>query len=117
MLDKIEDYDHNNQRQQQISEYNYDDDYNNMFSNMNILYGTNISSDSPQRRLISQEFLINNIANMQNNYIEDRLTQNAILSSLQDLHNNNENITENEAETVLDFDDIYDENFNELDNY
>ena len=102
-----------------------------MFSNMNILY--NNYNNRPQvraqgrrrRRLISQEQFLNRIIDMQNSYTEDRLVQNAIIASLQDLHNTTENSTQNTAENTaenaeentiseINFDAMHDDYFDEL---
>ena len=108
-----------------------DNNYNTMFSNMNILY--NNYNNRPQvraqgrrrRRLISQEQFLNRIIDMQNSYTEDRLVQNAIIASLQDLHNTTENSTQNTAENTaenaeentiseINFDAMHDDYFDEL---
>ena len=108
-----------------------DNNYNTMFSNMNILY--NNYNNRPQvraqgrrrRRLISQEQFLNRIIDMQNSYTEDRLVQNAIIASLQDLQNTTGNSTQNTAENTaenaeentiseINFDAMHDDYFDEL---
>ena len=110
---------------------NNDNNYNTMFSNMNILY--NNYNNRPQvraqgrrrRRLISQEQFLNRIIDMQNSYTEDRLVQNAIIASLQDLQNTTGNSTQNTAENTaenaeentiseINFDAMHDDYFDEL---
>lgn len=101
-------------------EENNTNNYNTMFSNMNILYN-NYNRSQRSRRLVSQEQFLNNIIDIQNRYTEDRLVQNAIMASLQDLQNNenNENISESTTESTHDisemnFDAMHDDYFDEL---
>ena len=118
--------------EEEEDEYNdNDNNYNTMFSNMNILY--NNYNNRPQvraqgrrrRRLISQEQFLNRIIDMQNSYTEDRLVQNAIIARLQDLQNTTGNSTQNTAENTaenaeentiseINFDAMHDDYFDEL---
>ena len=124
-----------NEEEEEEDEYN-DNNYNTMFSNMNILYNNynnrpQVRAQGRRRRLISQEQFLNRIIDIQNNYTEDRLVQNAIMASLQDLHNTTENSTQDTAENTaenaenagqaeenniseINFDAMHDDYFDEL---
>ena len=123
----------NEEEEDEYNDNDNDNNYNTMFSNMNILY--NNYNNRPQvraqgrrrrrRRLISQEQFLNRIIDMQNSYTEDRLVQNAIIASLQDLQNTTGNSTQNTAENTaenaeentiseINFDAMHDDYFDEL---
>jgi len=85
--------------------------YNQMFNNMGFLYSPLENLNRPRRRsIINQRTFVNQIINVENEYIENRHLQNAIMASIYEQNGMNNDTTTDEDDT---FDELYLEAFDD----
>ena len=87
--------------------------YNQMFNNMGMLYSPMESLHRPRRRnLINQRTFVNQFINIENEYIENRQLQNAIINSLNEHQGTIVDSTDDETFESFE-EEMYLENFND----
>ena len=87
--------------------------YNQMFNNMGMLYSPMESLHRPRRRnLINQRTFVNQFINIENEYIENRQLQNAIINSIYEHQGTTADSTDDETFESFE-EEMYLENFND----
>ena len=87
--------------------------YNQMFNNMGMLYSPMESLHRPRRRnLINQRTFVNQFINIENEYLENRQLQNAIINSLHEQQETTDDTTDDETFESFE-EEMYLENFDD----